>query len=119
MPGSVPSNVTRVVMDNGGHTCKVGFAGERKPVKCILNGIAKTKGHKVYVADQLEKCNDFSSLQYRLSLERGCLVNWDTQAPMPPSHHSLPPSCSPLTRLTSHRVMNPSTGTRRRCGVGH
>uniref|UniRef100_A0A6T9PHI6 Actin-related protein 6 n=1 Tax=Haptolina ericina TaxID=156174 RepID=A0A6T9PHI6_9EUKA len=45
------------------------------------NGLAKSKTeHKVFIGDQLETCNDFSSLQYRLSLERGCVVNWDTQA---------------------------------------
>eukprot|EP00324_Dicrateria_rotunda_P009291 CAMPEP_0206177164 /NCGR_PEP_ID=MMETSP1474-20131121/60438_1 /ASSEMBLY_ACC=CAM_ASM_001110 /TAXON_ID=97495 /ORGANISM="Imantonia sp., Strain RCC918" /LENGTH=195 /DNA_ID=CAMNT_0053588783 /DNA_START=6 /DNA_END=590 /DNA_ORIENTATION=- len=45
------------------------------------NGLAKSKTeHKVFVGDQLENCTDFSALQYRLSLERGCLVNWDTQA---------------------------------------
>ena len=45
------------------------------------NGLAKSKSeHKVFVADQLSTCQDFSALQYRLSLERGCLVNWDTQA---------------------------------------
>jgi len=71
----------RVVVDNGGHTCKVGLAGQRTPTKLLMNGIAKSKSeHRVYIGDQLESCRDFSSLQYRLSLERGCLVNWDTQA---------------------------------------
>jgi actin-related protein 6 len=71
----------RVVIDNGGHTCKVGFAGQDKPVKMMPNGLAKSKTeHKVFVGDQLEQATDFSSLQYRLSLERGCVVNWDTQA---------------------------------------
>jgi len=46
-----------------------------------VNGIAKSKTeHKVFVADQLDACKDFSALQYRLSLERGCLVNWDVQS---------------------------------------
>ena len=71
----------RIVIDNGGHTCKVGFAGQTAPVKQMMNGLAKSKTeHKVFVGDQFESCNDFSALQYRLSLERGCLVNWDTQA---------------------------------------
>ena len=75
------SDVTRIVIDNGGHTCKVGFAGEKAPRKLMHNGMVKSKAeHKVFVADQLEKCQDFSALQYRNSLERGCLVNWDTQA---------------------------------------
>ena len=75
------SDVTRLVIDNGGHTCKVGFAGEDKPTKCMFNGLVKSKSeHKVFVGDQLDNAQDLSSLQYRLSLERGCLVNWDTQA---------------------------------------
>ena len=77
----VGAPTTTVVIDNGGHTCKVGFAGQAEPVKSMPNGIAKSKTeHKVFVADQLDTCKDFSALQYRLSLERGVLVNWDTQA---------------------------------------
>ena len=75
------SRPTRIVIDNGGHTCKVGFAGQQAPVRCMPNSLAKSKAeHKLFVADQLENCNNFSALQWRLSLERGCLVNWDTQA---------------------------------------
>ena len=77
----MPAKTTRIVIDNGGSTCKVGFAGQPDPVKLIPNGLAKSKSeHKVFVGDQFDSCQDFSALQYRLSLERGCLVNWDTQA---------------------------------------
>lgn len=70
-----------VVIDNGGHTCKVGFAGQAEPSRLMPNGIAKSKAdRKIFIADQLESCVDFSALQYRNSIERGCLVNWDTQA---------------------------------------
>ena len=72
-PTNLPSHLKRVVIDNGGHTCKVGFAGQSDPERCLLNGVVKTKGPtgKVYVGDQYEACPDYSSLQYRLSLERG------------------------------------------------
>jgi len=78
----VPAHLKRVVIDNGGYTCKVGFAGQADPVRCMLNGVVRSKGPtgKVYVGDQYDACPDYSSLQYRRSLERGCLVNWDTQA---------------------------------------
>lgn len=77
----MPKQQMRIVIDNGGSTCKVGFAGQTDPVRLMTNGQAKSKSeHKVFVADQFDSCNDFSALQYRLSLERGCLVNWDTQA---------------------------------------
>ena len=70
-----------IVIDNGGHRCRVGFAGEAEPRRTMMNGMAKSKTeHKTFVADQVEKAKDFSALQYRLSLERGVLVNWDTQA---------------------------------------
>ena len=75
------NDLTNIVIDNGGHTCKVGFAGEDKPTRLMPNQLAKSKTeHKVFVGDQFSACQDFSALQYRLSLERGCLVNWDTQA---------------------------------------
>ena len=47
----VPGDVKRVVIDNGGHTCKVGFAGQTEPVKCMMNGMVKAKQFgKVFVA---------------------------------------------------------------------
>ena len=79
---ALPSHIRRVVIDNGGYTCKVGFAGEFQPVRTVPNAVARTNGqnHKVYVADQIEALGSQSGLQYRLCLERGCLVNWDSQA---------------------------------------
>lgn len=73
--------LSRLVIDNGAHTCKVGFAGQTGPLKLMPNAIVKSRSeHKVFVSDEVEHCNDFSALQQRLSLERSCLVNWDTQA---------------------------------------
>ena len=81
MAETLPAGIKRIVIDNGGHTSKVGFAGEKTPRKLMHNGMVKSKmEHKVFVADQLDKCQDHSGNQYRNSLERGCLVNWDTQA---------------------------------------
>ena len=74
-------DATRVVVDNGGDTCKLGFAGQEQPLRSVINAMARSKGHnKTFVADTIDACTDFSALQYRRSLERGCLVNWDTQA---------------------------------------
>ena len=81
IPMPMRAGTTCVVVDNGGDTCKLGFAGQSEPVRCVMNGMAKSKGHnRTFVADTLDACSDFSGLQYRRSLERGCLVNWDTQA---------------------------------------
>ena len=55
-----------IVIDNGGHRCRVGFAGEAEPRRTMMNGMAKSKTeHKTFVADQVEKAKDFSALQYR------------------------------------------------------
>ena len=79
---ALPSHVRRVVIDNGGHTCKVGFANEAEPLRTVPNAVARTKGqsHKVCVADEIEALDSQSGLQYRSCLQRGCLVNWDSQA---------------------------------------
>ena len=125
-PTNLPSHLKRVVIDNGGHTCKVGFAGQSDPERCLLNGVVKTKGPtgKVYVGDQYEVCPDYSSLQYRLSLERGCLVNWDTQAEVWSRALGADvrgsPSCRPLVAGSPHsppaRVRcSPSTRPTARC----
>mmetsp|Transcript_49952 Transcript_49952/g.116998 ORF Transcript_49952/g.116998 Transcript_49952/m.116998 type:complete len:454 (-) Transcript_49952:158-1519(-) len=69
-----------VVLDNGGHTCKAGFAGEAEPKRIVPNLIARSKAErKTYVGDQFDSCADFSGLQYKLSLEKGYPVNWETQ----------------------------------------
>jgi actin-related protein len=48
--------------------------------RIVPNLIAKSKTErKTFVGDQLDSCNDFSGLQYRLSLEKGYPVNWETQ----------------------------------------
>ena len=52
------SDTTRVVIDNGGYTCKVGLAGQEAPARLMPNGLAKSKSeHKVFIADQLERAN--------------------------------------------------------------
>lgn len=125
-PTNLPSHLKRVVIDNGGHTCKVGFAGQSDPERCLLNGVVKTKGPtgKVYVGDQYEACPDYSSLQYRLSLERGCLVNWDTQAEVWSRALGADvrgsPSCRPLVAGSPHSPpacvrCSPSTRPTARC----
>lgn len=49
-------------------------------LRIVPNLIAKSKTErKTFVGDQLDSCGDFSGLQYRLSLEKGYPVNWETQ----------------------------------------
>ena len=70
-PTNLPSHLKRVVIDNGGHTCKVGFAGQSDPERCLLNGVVKTKGPtgKVYVGDQATASSKvYARLQERLNV---------------------------------------------------
>eukprot|EP00965_Chrysotila_dentata_P183085 6045948-Pleurochrysis_carterae.AAC.1 len=71
-----------VVLDNGAGKVKAGFAGEATPRCEATNGMARSRtvgASRTLIADQIDTCNDPSGLQYRRALERGCLVNWDTE----------------------------------------
>ncbi|GBG92461.1 hypothetical protein CBR_g55542 [Chara braunii] len=71
-----------VVLDNGGGSCKVGFAGERNPVKVIPNFVSRAKnaaGRKLFIADQVEGCDEVQGLAIRRPFDRGYLVNWEVQ----------------------------------------
>eukprot|EP00026_Physarum_polycephalum_P009843 Phypoly_transcript_09980.p1 GENE.Phypoly_transcript_09980~~Phypoly_transcript_09980.p1 ORF type:complete len:428 (+),score=30.54 Phypoly_transcript_09980:32-1315(+) len=68
-----------VVIDNGGGTSKIGLAGQKSPM-IIPNQIAKPKGERRnYIGDQIEQCPNTSSLYYRRPIDKGFVINWDTQ----------------------------------------
>ncbi len=74
-----------IVLDNGGGSCKVGFAGELAP-RIVPNVIAKTKSSaanikgQVYVGDQIDnECENYSSLTYKRPMEKGYVVDCETQ----------------------------------------
>ena len=69
-----------LVMDNGGHTLKVGFSSQSGP-RTIPNCIMKAKSEKrrAFIGDQIDDCRDLSSLFYLLPFQKGYLVNWDHQ----------------------------------------
>ncbi|ACO64185.1 actin superfamily [Micromonas commoda] len=82
-----------VVVDLGGSTIKVGFAGDADPSRCaspaaslppdrcvVPNCVAKPKGEKrSYIADEINQVKDISSLNLRRPVDRGYVVNWDLQ----------------------------------------
>ncbi|KAK7054441.1 Actin-related protein 6 [Paramarasmius palmivorus] len=76
-------NSTVVVLDNGGHTIKTGVVkGKDKsaPPRLVPNAIIRSKGDKTtYFGHELEDCKDYSSLHYRLPLEKGYIIDWDAQ----------------------------------------
>lgn len=78
-----------LVVDNGGHTIKAGFANSDAPdasTDChiIPNCIARSNeggrgGNKVYIADELEQCRDTGEMAFRRPVDKGFIVNWDSQ----------------------------------------
>ncbi|CAI2324215.1 unnamed protein product [Caenorhabditis sp. 36 PRJEB53466] len=71
---------TTLILDNGGHNIKIGNIDDDAP-RLIPNSIVKSKHERrrVFVAQEQEECLDKFSLFYVRPIERGYVVNWDTQ----------------------------------------
>lgn len=74
------------VLDNGGYTMKAGFApsagGTPTYDDCavIPNCIAYSSRDRCsYVGSQLEKCVDFAELAFRRPVQKGFVVNWESE----------------------------------------
>lgn len=87
-PADVGATSRTVVIDNGSHTIKTGFADPlpdaASDCKVIPNCIARSSeggrgGQKIYIADQLEQCEDLGEVAFRRPLEKGFIVNWDLE----------------------------------------
>lgn len=75
-----------LVLDNGAFTLKAGFAAEGLTEadchvipNCIARGADGRRGNKIYIADQLDDCKDFAEMTFRRPVEKGFIVNWETQ----------------------------------------
>jgi len=71
-----------LIMDNGAYTIKAGIAGhvDYGEPRLFPNSIARSKvDKKTYIADEIERCRDFSGLQYRRPFERGMLTAWECE----------------------------------------
>ena len=73
MSCSPPKENPSVVIDNGSHTIKAGYAGDRAPRVTIPTVIARN-GDKVLVGDEAKGQSDLS-LQY--PIVRGTITDWD------------------------------------------
>ncbi|KAG6819703.1 hypothetical protein H0H93_009447 [Arthromyces matolae] len=75
------TNSPVAVIDNGASTIKVGIASSVDDTPRIIpNAVIRSKGDKMtYFGHELDKCKDYSSLNYRLPFEKGYLVDWDAQ----------------------------------------
>ncbi|PIC44147.1 hypothetical protein B9Z55_004615 [Caenorhabditis nigoni] len=71
---------TTIILDNGAHNMKVGKSDWDAP-KLIPNSIVKAKHERkrVFVGHEQEDCSEKFSLFYVRPIERGYVVNWDTQ----------------------------------------
>ncbi|RWS24460.1 actin-related protein 6-like protein, partial [Leptotrombidium deliense] len=69
-----------LILDNGGHTLKIGTAADSAP-KIVPNCISKVKSERrrLFIGDQLDDCKDYSSLFYILPFQKGFLMNYDVQ----------------------------------------
>lgn len=77
-----------LVVDNGGHSIKAGFANSQpdstRDCSLFPNCIARSSeggrgGNTIYVADQVESCKDTGEMAFRRPVEKGYIVNWDSQ----------------------------------------
>ncbi|KAF8495084.1 actin family [Gautieria morchelliformis] len=76
----MPSNAV-VLLDNGAHTIKAGLSSAvGSNPRIIYNAAIRSKGdNRLYIGHEFDKCQDYASLSYRLSFERGYLTDWDVQ----------------------------------------
>ncbi|EWC44214.1 hypothetical protein DRE_06959 [Drechslerella stenobrocha 248] len=74
------SNV--LVFDNGAYSIKAGFATRNTDVSdcaTIPNCIARSRDRRLYIGKQLEACKDFGSIVFRQPVEKGYIVNWESE----------------------------------------
>ena len=79
--GKKVKNATLVV-DNGAFTIKAGFVHPKPDFKdchVIPNCIARDRERQVWIGPELEKCKDFGELSIRRPVEKGYIVNWESE----------------------------------------
>jgi len=92
--GSKPASKSRLakrtlIFDNGAHTIKAGFASPSSATELdsgadchvVANCIARSQRDKrTYVgAELLDECWDFGELAFRRPVEKGFVVNWESE----------------------------------------
>jgi len=77
-----------LILDNGAHTIKAGFSstssttGPNPATDChiIHNCIARShRDKRTYIGPELQECADFGELAFRLPVEKGYIVNWESE----------------------------------------
>ncbi|KAH8870924.1 Actin-related protein [Schistosoma japonicum] len=69
-----------LILDMGGGSLKVGFSSDANP-KIIDNSIFKSKtlGGRTFVGNEIEHCNNLSSLFCIMPFKKGYINNWEVQ----------------------------------------
>jgi actin-related protein 6 len=74
-----------LVVDNGGYTIKAGLlAASAEPsyedCRVSPNCIARsTRDKRTYISSELDSCKDFGELAFRRPVEKGFIVNWESE----------------------------------------
>lgn len=71
-----------LIIDNGGFTIKAGYATpspKLEQCQIIPNCLARDRERRVWIGSQLNYCKDFGEIVFRRPVEKGCLVNWETE----------------------------------------
>ncbi|KAJ7624808.1 actin-domain-containing protein [Roridomyces roridus] len=71
-----------LVLENGACSTKAGIVDHPTALepRIVTNAVVRSKGDKAtYVGHEFDRCKDYSSLSYRLPLEKGYVVDWDAQ----------------------------------------
>ncbi|KZS97377.1 actin-like protein Arp6 [Sistotremastrum niveocremeum HHB9708] len=70
-----------LILDNGGHTIKCGWSTSSvDDVQVIPNAVVRSKSEKrQYIGHEFSSCTDYSSLNWRLPVEKGFIADWDAQ----------------------------------------
>lgn len=79
--GPLPPARTLIV-DNGAYTLKAGFSSPLSTddeCHVIPNCMARDRERKVYIGSELEKCKDFGDIAFRRPVEKGYIVNWESE----------------------------------------
>lgn len=73
---------TTLVVDNGAFAIKAGFATAQPDLKdcqVIPNCVARDRERKVWIGAELANCKDFGELAIRRPVEKGYIVNWESE----------------------------------------
>src|SRR5690606_20992725 len=75
------NNRPALLLDNGGSSLKIGFAGNNSTPRIVPNCLSKVKSERrrMFIGDQIDECKDYGSLFYIRPISHGYITHFDTQ----------------------------------------